>query len=87
MKSAYVCEYCGKVGDYNAIEEHEQGCNYNPHNKNCFTCGKAIFTATHVECEEGIFIPSTNFKPMYNIGVKTCCNKWEEGKPTKVTAM
>ena len=30
MKPAFVCDYCGKVGNEEFIKKHEEECLYNP---------------------------------------------------------
>lgn len=38
MKPAFVCDYCGKVGNEEFIKKHEKACLYNPDNQTCYSC-------------------------------------------------
>ena len=38
MKPVYRCDFCGKMGTAEEIEDHEKVCKYNPAVKHCYTC-------------------------------------------------
>ena len=63
MKSAYICEYCSKVGTKEEIKEHEIVCEDNYDRLSCYTCanrGKVGFENKMIkyECKKDIDIPA-----------------------------
>ena len=80
MKPAYICEYCGKIGQYKEISEHEKSCEYNPDVMACFTCAYCSIQPYSVnnqlmyECKLNI--------PVQKNGEH--CTHYFHGKPTRI---
>lgn len=76
MKPAFVCDYCGKVGNEEFIKKHEEECLYNPDNHTCYFCAHYRImnnNKCNPRCRKGVDI-EFEFWSLYLTG----CELWQK---------
>ena len=53
MKRVWKCDHCSHTGTNKAsVQEHEDGCTFNPINKTCYTCDNRVSGAYYDSSDE-----------------------------------
>ena len=51
MKPVYMCEFCGRMGDYETIRVHEPECEHNPALRGCKSCSHCENRHGNISCD------------------------------------
>lgn len=84
MYSVYGCDYCGKIGRYSEISEHESTCDYNPKNRTCLTC-KHFEERCGGEYRKCLKVDQQTYELTGNReGIYRNCPEYEKGNPRRI---